>query len=184
MLLLIASISLVPFLLAWVYYRHPDWVVARSNYGNLISPARPLSYADLLTGAAESTSAVKGRWILLQLAEDGDCGLPCRKSLIATRQIRLLLNKDIPRVRRLFLKPVTTPDLSGDGFDGSEDLTQAALSPALLETLTSALGRRPEAGSVLLIDPFANLMMWYPPDFDRYGVLRDLKHLLRSSQIG
>jgi hypothetical protein len=34
------------------------------------------------------------------------------------------------------------------------------------------------------MDPFANVMMWYPPDFDPYGVVRDLQRLLKISQIG
>jgi len=182
MLILIASLSLIPFLLAWVYFKNPQWVSGRSNYGTLIVPAQPLSYDELLGPAEPGAGPVdplKGRWILLQVAADGRCGTPCQKSLQITRQIRLLLNKDIVRVRRLVLTSAGSFASPLEGFETDEDLRYGGLSDTLLKTLTGALG-----GTVMLIDPFANLMMWYPPDFDPQGVLRDLKHLLRYSQIG
>jgi hypothetical protein len=37
---------------------------------------------------------------------------------------------------------------------------------------------------VFLIDPLGNLMLWYENGFDPYDLDKDLKHLLRASQIG
>lgn len=182
MLVLIALIAVVPFALAWYFARHPELLAQRSNYGSLITPAQPLSYDVLLSGGSPSAMLLqqaKGRWIVLQIT-GGPCDQPCRTSLQASRQIRLLLNKDIARVQRLLL---TSGPIRFQPDTGDEVLTGAA-SQALIDDLTRIIGRPIEEGMLILIDPFANAMMWYPPGFDPYGVLRDLKHLLRSSQIG
>lgn len=184
MLILIASIAIIPFMLAWFYAKNPELIAKRSNYGNLIIPAQPLNYEELL-GPPDPRDAglqdAKGRWILLQLLPHGaTCGAVCRETSYATRQIRLMLNKDIARVRRLLL---SSDPVTGEVTE-DRDLMRGIASVSLVETVSRVLGRAPEEGMLILIDPFANAMMWYPPRFDPYGVLRDLKHLLRSSQIG
>lgn len=188
MLVLIAMIAAIPFLLAWLYASHPEMIARRSNYGTLIVPAKPLSYAELLV-AGESPAArlqeAKGRWILLQVAGPAaGCSQPCAASLQLSRQIRLLLNKDIARVRRMVLMPAGGAALPAEVMRDDTELLMAQAHPAVVEQLATAIGRPLEDGMLILVDPFANAMMWYPPGFDPYGVLRDLKHLLRSSQIG
>ncbi len=182
MLALIAAIALIPFLLARYYAQHPQLIAKRSNYGTLITPAQPLAYEDLL--ASSGLQQAKGRWIRLQILPSGAaCGAACRETSHTTRQIHLLLNKDIVRVRRLILSG--NPDfVQGGGDKDDPDLLRGLATPVLSETLTQVLGRPLEEGMLILIDPFANAMMWYPPGFDPYGVLRDIKHLLRASQIG
>lgn len=182
MVVLIALIAFVPFALAWFFTRHPELLHQRSNYGSLITPAQPLPYDLLLSGSSASATPLqqaKGRWIVLQITA-GPCDGSCRTSLQASRQIRLLLNKDIARVQRLLLTSGPPPVLP----DPDEDLLLGTASGALIEKLSRIVGRPIDEGMVILIDPFANAMMWYPPGFDPYGILRDLKHLLRSSQIG
>jgi hypothetical protein len=60
----------------------------------------------------------------------------------------------------------------------------AGLPETLRRRLQDAVGEPLADGMVLLMDPFANLMMWYEPGFDPYGALRDLQRLLKASQIG
>jgi hypothetical protein len=40
------------------------------------------------------------------------------------------------------------------------------------------------AGRVYFIDPLGNLMMYYRPDADPGGMLKDLRKLLKYSKIG
>jgi hypothetical protein len=63
-------------------------------------------------------------------------------------------------------------------------LLAAGASGELLRTLAEALGRPPADGMVFLLDPLGNLVLWYQDGFDPYGLLKDLKHLLKASQIG
>lgn len=187
-IVIIALICIVPFGAAWYFARHPQLVMGDlGNVGHLISPAVPLGFGELVetpVTSAESIEQLKGRWIVLSAAT-GACEDVCRQNLFKTRQMRLMLNKEIPRVRRLLL--LADPNAAGplaDWLKQDEFLAVAALSPALLQKLEKAVGAPLQPGQILLLDPLGNLMMYYDADFDPYGVLKDLKHLLRASQIG
>ena len=54
----------------------------------------------------------------------------------------------------------------------------------MLTALASAIGKTPDEGVVILIDPLGNLVLWYDLGFDPYQMVKDLKHLLKASQIG
>jgi hypothetical protein len=187
-ILIIALICLAPFAAAWYFARHPQLVMGDlGNVGHLVNPPVPLGYGELLAApvtSLESMEQLKGRWIVLSVA-DGPCAEPCRQNLYKTRQMRLMLNKEIPRVRRLLL--LADPDAAAalaDWLRQDEFLAVAGLAPALREKLEKAAGGPLQPGQILLLDPLGNLMMYYEADFDPYGVLKDLKHLLRASQIG
>lgn len=184
---LIALISIVPMALAWYYARHPELVSRTSNYGTLIVPPRPLDGTELLArpvGPASRLAEIKGRWVLVQVASGG-CGESCRETLHKTHQIRLMLNKEIPRVRRLLLVPAGSAVAGADALlEEDEALAMAEVPETLIRTLAEALGKPPAEDMVLLMDPLANVILWYGPGFDPYGMVKDLKHLLRASQIG
>jgi hypothetical protein len=102
--------------------------------------------------------------------------------------VRIALNKDIDRVQRLLvltdtdrletLRPLLEREypqmMTATGTD-------PALSTFTRQFLESGYGRD---DWVFLIDPLGNLMMGFPPDLDPRGMLRDLKKLLKYSQIG
>ena len=188
--LLIALISIVPFAFAWYFAKNPEWVKERtkSNHGHLIEPARPLDYAELMgtpiTDPA-NLDEIKGRWIMLQVASGPVCGKECMDTAEKTGRIRLMLNKEIPRVRRLLMFPIQNDAASALELASKDPtLIMTVLSESLRRRLEEAMGTRLKDGAVLLLDPFANLLMWYEPGFDPYGALRDLQRLLRISQIG
>lgn len=137
-IIIIALICIVPFAAAWYFARHPQWVMGDlGNVGHLITPAIPLDYGELLAApvtSSESMAQLRGRWIVLSVA-DGPCAEVCRQNLYKTRQMRLMLNKEIPRVRRLLL--LTDPgaaDALADWLRQDEFLAVAGLAPALRES--------------------------------------------------
>ena len=169
-----------PVVAAWLaYFVWPP--ASRSNYGELIEP-RPLPDPQLESGAggAFRLSALRGKWLLVQL-DRGDCGDACRKKLLYMRQARLTQGRGMERIERVWV--VT---------DGS------AVDPALLSEFegtrvlragTSGLAREfPAAGDpadhIYVVDPLGNLMLRYPRDPDPNGIKRDLARLLRASRIG
>ncbi|HYE36186.1 hypothetical protein [Methylocaldum sp.] len=187
LIIFIALISIIPFGAAWYYANNPQLITKRSNYGNLVLPPRPIDYGELLArpvSRSEVLSEVKGRWVMLHVVS-GKCVDRCAETLHKTKQIRLMLNKEIPRVRRLLLvadDPVAAdlaPLLKDD-----QTLLLAVASEALSQKLAAAVEKPLTEGMVILIDPFGNAALWYDSGFDPYGVLKDLKHLLRASQIG
>lgn len=186
-IVLIALISVLPFALAWYYARHPELIEKTSNYGTLIVPVRQADPARWLAHPllrAERLPEIKGRWVLLHLAA-GPCGAVCAETLHKTHQARLMLNKEALRVRRLLLLPAGAPVANLDPIlERDEDLVVAVAPDSLRRTLAEALGQPPADGAVVLMDPLGNLALWYDAGFDPYKLVKDLKHLLRASQIG
>lgn len=187
LIILIALMSIIPFGLAWYYAKNPQLITKRSNYGSLILPPIPLDYGELVAhpvGGSEPLSEIKGRWVMLHMISD-QCGDRCAETLHKTKQIRLMLNKEIPRVRRLLL--IANDSAAADlrpVLENDETLLLAVRSEALPEKLAAAVGKPLTEDMVILIDPFGNAALWYDSGFDPYGILKDLKHLLRASQIG
>jgi hypothetical protein len=189
-IVLIAMISFVPFAIAWYMAKHPELVRDRErvNRGNLIDPARPQDYADLMQSPvtpAETLPEIKGHWVMVLVAPAGTCGPDCRDLVHKSGQIRLMLNKEISRVRRLLLvaAPADRAQLQ-ETMAADPTLLVAEMNDKLGQQLREAAGSAMTDGMLLLMDPFANVMMWYPAGFDPYDVLKDLQRLLRISQIG
>ena len=183
-------ISFVPFTVAWYLAKHPELVRDRQrvNHGNLIDPARPFDYADFLSQpvtAANSLPEIKGHWVMIQVASGGTCSTECQDTAYKSGQIRLMLNKELSRVRRLLLvnSPIDHGPL-GELMAADPTLLVAELNDTLKRRLEEAAGAAITDGMLILMDPLANVMMWYPAAFDPYDVLRDLQRLLRISQIG
>jgi hypothetical protein len=186
LIVIIALTAFVPFALAWYYARHPELIDKTSNYGTLIIPARALNLAQMLEeGSMGETpgESLRGRWILLQVAP-GLCEAACAEALHKTHQGWLMLNKEMPRVKRLLL--VTDESHAGESAAIRQDdaLRTGRLAAVVMETLTAAIGKPPGDGMVILLDPLGNLVLWYDTGFDPYRMVKDLKHLLKASQIG
>jgi hypothetical protein len=188
--LLILLISVVPFGGAWYLAKHKELLQGgkKSNYGHLIAPAVSFGYDELGQAPlvhAENLPEMKGKWVLLQVSAGPECSQLCRETAYKTGQIRLMLNKEITRVRRLMLLPGTANAAQLQELSDSDPtLLVSGLPDSLKQRLEAAVGSPLSDGMVLLLDPFANLMMWYGPGFDPYGVQRDLQRLLKASQIG
>lgn len=187
LIIFIALISIIPFGLAWYYAKNPQLITKRSNYGSLIQPPTPIDYGELLAhpvSGNELLSEIKGRWVMLHLISD-KCAERCAETLHKTKQIRLMLNKEIPRVRRLMLvaDDKAVADLAAVLKD-DETLFVALTGEALPKKLADVVGKPIADDMVILLDPFGNAALWYDSGFDPYGMLKDLKHLLRASQIG
>lgn len=107
-LLLIGLLFLGPFLAAYAwYFYYPQWrVVGRTNYGQLIEPARPLAEfsGETMAGVAVNAQVFKGHWTLLYVGTES-CADACMHSLYLTRQVRTRLARDRDRVQRVYIAP-------------------------------------------------------------------------------
>ena len=185
-IVVIALISAVPFGIAWYYAQHPELVEKTSNYGSLIVPPQHVDIAQLLANPVSPVAElaeIKGRWLLLQVSP-GVCSDSCAETLHKTHQGWLMLNKEMARVRRLLLMPTALTAGGAPAMHADDALVVAGLDPSVLEVLTAAIGKAPGDGVVILLDPLGNLVLWYDTGFDPYKVVKDIKHLLKASQIG
>lgn len=185
--ILIALSAFVPFALAYLYANHPEWIRKTSNVGTLIIPIQSLAPETLdqqPLGKVMDRAEFRGRWLMLQMAETR-CESVCLESLHKTHQAWLMLNKELPRVRRLLLVGKAAKGvLDLPAIRDDDALLLATLVPEIRDRLLSALAEMPLDGSLILVDPLGNLVLRYRPDFDPYGLVKDLKHLLKASQIG
>jgi len=187
--LLVLTLFVAPLLLAFVIYYGLNWRPSgMTNNGQLVSPVIPLPASALTApdGQLLAPQLLHGKWTLVYVG-NGACTQPCRDALLVTRQVRLLLGKDMTRVQRLFL------------YSGSCDAEYMAReqSGLVLASLDNEVGQNLlklfpiyssvpvlEAQRLYIIDPLGNLMMSYAPQADARGVLADLKKLLSLSHIG
>lgn len=145
--------------------------------------------AGLQAGERSLNDFLLGMWTLLYIG-DADCDAVCIDSLYKMRQIRIAQNENMKRVQTLFL-------LQGDALpqelvlrlaEEYRDLTVVPVSAAQAGQIAPFFAiddaGMEAAERVYFIDPLGNLMMYYGPDADPAGMLKDLRKLLKFSRIG
>lgn len=190
--LLLAALFMAPVIAAWIAWQYmgTHGVVATTNTGTLITPARTLRDLRLTAlGDGElSEDYLRGRWTYVIFAPADGCGEVCRRQIFYTRQIRTSVNKDVDRVQRLLVARQRPSDALLEQLQREHQDLQVAIAapgswPALAEQFR--LGPQPGEGRrFFLVDPLGNLMMAYEPGVPPKGVLKDLRKLLKVSQIG
>lgn len=175
----------VPFTIAWYLAAHPDTVRLGTNHGELIQPpmrTEPANFVGADTFSQENLGELKGHWVLINPVFAA-CTQVCADALHKSRQIGLMIGKDIARVRRLALLSDGQIALPTEWRDDAR-LLKALPVDGLRVGLTGNPDPVSVDGALIIMDPLGNLMMKYPPGFDPYQVRDDLSKLLRISQIG
>jgi hypothetical protein len=188
LILTIFGMSVIPFLIAWGLKEHPQLVNGRTNYGQLINPPLTTEHADL-SGfdqfSADNMSELSGHWLLVNVIPNSECNEVCIEAIHKSRQIRLMLSKELTRTRRIavVLKNVA-PETANKWWEDDQTLLKVKPNDTFAQKISALKQGQIPDGMLLLMDPLGNLMMQYEPGFDPYNVKSDLMHLLRISQIG
>ncbi len=174
-LVVVAFLGPLALAIAWYALRDVVPVPAPRTEGTLIVPARPVaSFAGVAQDGRDlGPELFRGHWTLVYVA-DRDCELDCQALLFKARQLRLTLGKDLPRVRWLAL--------ASDGWRAPE-LSGGDVPVVRISEVPEAFGPRAQ-GALFIVDPLGNVMMRYGPDAEIRGMQKDLKRLLKVSQIG
>ena len=192
-LVLLGLMFLAPAFVAWVMHNSTEqgWrPEGTTNRGVLVHPARPLTLpAAMMIAGEPANDFLQGKWTLLYIG-DADCDAVCNENLYKMRQVRTAQNEHMRRVQQLYLVldkavPATLRTLLDNEYKGTAVTLAAAeqteqIAPYFLIDGVSMRG----AERVYFIDPLGNLMMFYPPDANPGGMLKDLKKLLKFSKIG
>lgn len=189
-LVLLVALFLVPPVAAWVAWKTlgTQGVEATTNAGTLVAPPRPLQVSGLYQadGVAYADRDLRGRWTYVLFA-GGDCDQRCEQQLYLTRQTRIGMNKDVPRIQRLLvLSQMPSASLAGRLANEHSDLRWVVLGDDAGPWLQGFEGDRfqPLGEQYFLVDPLGNLMMYYDLDVPAKGVMKDLQKLLKISQVG
>ncbi len=156
----------------------------RRNYGELVSPQRPLPAIPTTTldGKPGQMTALKGQWLLMSVS-GATCDQACQQRLYLQRQLRESLGKEKDRLDWVWL-------VNDEGAI-DQRLLPALSSSTTLRVPAAALSQwlTPDAGHKLeehiyLVDPLGNWMMRFPANMDAAGAAkakRDLDRLMRAS---
>jgi hypothetical protein len=178
--LLLAGVFIVPVVAAYLAFF--GWrPSAHSNYGTLLT-VTPLQHVSghLLEGKAFSLEALRGKWVMVHIGP-GVCDASCERQLYLMRQTRLTQGKEQSRIERLWVVTDTAKPAS------SKLQGQAGLHvwyPADARFNAQFPAELAASQHIYLIDPLGNLMLRFPAQTDHKGMMKDLKLLLKASQIG
>jgi cytochrome oxidase Cu insertion factor (SCO1/SenC/PrrC family) len=178
--LLLIGVFVVPVVAAYLAYF--GWRPAgHSNYGDL-TEVTPLQQTAGVAhdGTPLDLAALRGKWLMVHVGP-ASCDAACAQQLYLMRQARIAQGKEQTRIERLWVLTDTR-----------------AVAPALLQEHPGLHVWRPAEASfaeqfpaaqkrvdhIYLVDPLGNLMLRFPAQPDAKRMMKDLKLLLKASQIG
>lgn len=173
------AVGLVPVFTAYVVYVYfPQFLPTdTTNQGQLINP--PVSNTLLNLDLTDS------KWSLL-IPVGQTCDENCKQRFYLARQINVALGKESGRVRRVLVTTLKTPEseislLMREYPDmGQVQLDERLLKDAFKDVVTDSVS----GDYVFLMDPNGNIMMVYTLEKMGQPMLKDLKLLLKLSNIG
>lgn len=185
----IFAMSIIPFSIAWFLAKNPDLTPSSINKGQLIKPVITTERSDFSgfdTFSQENLKELEAHWLIVNVIPKAQCDEVCLDALHKSRQLRLMLNKELVRTRRavLVLDTNTQSETAANWWKEDIDLLRLKPDTAVIEKLNLLYNGQIPDGALLLVDPLGNFMMQYAPQFNPYDVKSDLMHLLKISQIG
>lgn len=180
-----------PMLFAWGMYKRADNVSFNyMNHGELVLPPVPvedLHLTDLRDHQAYPMTKIAGKWSVAYLLPD-ICSEYCHQNLYNIRQVHTALGKDANRVQRMvWFLPHQNNQVNSFIDETYPDVAQTTLYEDSFKLYLDPLvdsTERVEMGAFYIIDPVGNIMMAYAGDMPPKSIMKDLKRLLKVSQIG
>jgi cytochrome oxidase Cu insertion factor (SCO1/SenC/PrrC family) len=190
-LLLLASLFVLPMLVAYALYYSGWRPEAVHSFGELVQPTRPLADAALvlLDGKPIRFSELRGKWTLVTFSA-AECLKPCERNLTKMRQVIAAQGKEVDRLLSVLVvtdgKALDWLRYAIQDYPGMRVVTGPpdAVTALARQFTLPAGGPLDNLNRVYLVDPLGNFMMSYPADADPTGMRKDLARLLRISRIG
>jgi hypothetical protein len=181
------GVFLSPFIVGWFALYVFELRPASGNYGTLIEPIKKMDWPTLETLDGEMLESGFGRkWTFILFAGES-CDELCRNNLFYMRQIRTLLGRDTMRLQNVLITAQPLGDKTKIYLQNFPNLKVIAENrdPALYRQFyLQGLGEVGSSPRIYLVDPDQNLMMYFPAENDQVQVLKDIKKLMKLSQIG
>ncbi|MEM8844594.1 MAG: hypothetical protein AAGB35_06065 [Pseudomonadota bacterium] len=181
------AVFLVPLLIAIAMYamRGDSSQIKTVAHGELVHPAQPIEVLTVKVNSDESydLSNLQGKWTYILYLDDA-CNLQCEAALFKIRQTRLATGREATRVQSFMVMGSSRAEIVDEVilqrnpkiiFGQLEELT-------ITDDVASKENLQPNL--IYLIDPNGNLMMKYDDMATSKGMLKDIKKLLKLSNIG
>lgn len=190
-LLALAAVFVVPVAVAYMLVTGmsgSDTAFGTRNYGELISPVKPLQDVAMhtLQGRDFVLSDLRGKWVLVYIGP-ANCDEKCKQTLYKLRQGRLAQGGEYRRIERVYIVSAGEPgpELTAlhEEDSGLGILLPKAGNGARLIGQFDVDATASRSGA-FLVDPLGNLMMHYPDGFEAKGLAKDMALLLKASYVG
>lgn len=186
--MLLFGLGFGPMIFATIMF-YTGWLnpAGHTNNGALIQPPVPVQSLNLESASGKPLADRFGpdqadaKWMLMVVAND--CDANCEQLLYLTRQVNIALGKNANRVSRAAALGNVSDDLKARWSEEYRVMERLAPIGGGAPAWPEAIDPKAEP-SILLVDPFGNVMMRYGTDNTGKDMLKDLKHLLKLSQIG
>jgi hypothetical protein len=106
LILAIFGLSIIPFLIAWGLKENPQFLKGTTNSGQLIIPPVTTENSDFIgfdEFSRKNMGELPGHWLIVNVIPNSGCNEVCLDALLKTKQLRLMLNKELPRTRRVVM---------------------------------------------------------------------------------
>lgn len=191
-LIVIAVLFLGPMFGAFIAYQGGWQPGGQTAHGLLLNPARPIPALTLsgIDGTPLPENLLRREWTLLYVGA-ARCEEVCQQQLYYMRQVWKSLGRRAKRVQGVYLLAAGGDSHELEGFLQTEHqgLILARSQPGQTEqwldffSLDKTVQPLQEA-NIYLLDPLGNWVLLYRPTDPAQGLLKDLKKLLKLSQIG
>jgi hypothetical protein len=161
------------------YLAYYIWQPAgRKNYGELVKQVEINLDGPSLDGQPWNADSLKGKWVMVYVGS-GVCPKNCEDLLYFMRQTRTAQGKEMDRIERLWvLTDDIVPAVSLQQAHAGLRYLRATQSPE------SLFAGGMQGTYLFMVDPLGHLMMRWPQNPDPRRMIKDIKHLLKASQIG
>jgi len=187
-LLLVLAVFVAP--IAGAYFYKPTSFI---NYGDLYTPARLVPNLVMQLVSADEAQTVeldsfRRQWIFLVTASDV-CSDACEENILKMRQLRFMQNNNMKRIRTVVMQTGITAENAIDlsAKFSPVEVYSVATDEFIQWTKVLKIEGVPieaEKDRLYIIDPSGNLMISYPATADPSYIKKDIKRLLKTSQIG
>jgi hypothetical protein len=106
LILAIFALTIIPFLIAWGLEKYPGLVKGTTNSGQLIIPPITTERSDFTgidTFSSKNIGELVGHWLIVNVIPETACNEICLEALLKSKQLRLMLNKELQRTRRIVI---------------------------------------------------------------------------------
>lgn len=106
LIVVIFGMTIIPFLIAWGLKENPGLVKGTTNRGQLINPPLSINRTEFIGYDSFSNTnlgELPGHWLIVNVIPGVGCNEICLDAILKTKQLRLMLNKELPRTRRIVI---------------------------------------------------------------------------------
>ena len=181
---MLIALFVVPLLIAIAMYSIRDKLptIGNVSHGELIHPAEPIKQIRIVSTQNKTLTLedLQGKWTYIAYSPQG-CDLECEAMLFKLRQTKAATGREVNRIQATLIMDSSLPNQ--DIVARNQKTIVGKLMKLELES-SPGENKILQPGIIYLLDPLGNMMMQYDKNATSKGMLKDIKKLLKISNIG